>query len=517
VEKPKAPGAEEYGRRMERTARGAGTSSLANGLGRLVAFAIQFVLARLFGPAQLGLYVLGTTAVMLANVLAQAGLDSGVVRYVSQYRAAGDDARVKGVIVQALLVSFALSMLLGAALFFGAGLLARGMFDKPALEQVFRIFALSLPFLTLMSMAFWATEGFQIVKYSVWVREVVQPLGNLVLIVAAYVLGSEVLGVSVSYVVSMAFGCALAMRYLRRIFPKITDTTVPAVFETGALFRVSGPMIVVNSLAKVNTWTATLAVGVFATASAVGVYNAAARTGVMGILPLVAFSGIFSPMIAELHGRGATREMDALYKDVSRWVFTFSLLFFFGAVLLARDVMALFGPEFVSGWPVLVIIAAGQLFAASVGSTVRILAMTGRQRLLMYTTLGSLLLNVALNLLLVPPYGILGSAVATATATVASNALTLAGVNRSLGLWPYTTSYLKPVAVGGLAAVAVYFLRLAAGAPSGAGAIVVVGGLYSVLFAAGLFLAGPTESDRRFMGAIWSAARRKLGQKAGAS
>ena len=165
LEIPDASNTDEHGRRVGRIARGAGAGTFGGGLGRLLGFTVQLVLARLYGPAQLGLYVLGTTVLSLANVLSQIGMDSGVVRYVSQHRVSGDDSRTKGIIAQALLTTVALSVLLASALFFGAGLLAQGLFDIPALEPVLKVFSLSLPFLTLMTMAFWAVEGFQMVKY----------------------------------------------------------------------------------------------------------------------------------------------------------------------------------------------------------------------------------------------------------------------------------------------------------------------------------------------------------------
>jgi O-antigen/teichoic acid export membrane protein len=514
LEIPDVSNTDEHSRRVGRIARGAGVGTFGVGLGRLLGFAVQLALARLYGPAQVGIYVLGLTSVSLANVLSQIGMDNGVVRYVSQHRAAEDDARVKGIIVQALLTSLALSVLFGAALFFGAGFLAHRVFDTPSLEQVLRVFSLSLPFLTVMSMALWAVTGFQKVKYSVWVREVMQLLVTLVLTVLFYLLGARILGAVLAYVISTVICSALALGYLRKIFPHIADKGVPTVFESRALFRVSLPMVLVSVMTKLETWASTLVIGVFATASAVGVYNVAARTAVLGSIVLVAFNSIFSPVVAELHQRGLTRDLGMLYKDVSRWVFTFSLLFFLGMVLLAKDMMAVFGREFVPGWPVLLIIAAAQLYGTSVGSTQRILAMTGHQLMLMYVTVSSVVLTLVLNFLLVPAYGILGSALATATATVLINTWNLLTVNRALGLWPYAASYLKPVCAGSLAVVAAYLLRLAFPLPLGASAVLVFGSVYTVLFAGGLLALGLNKSDRQFLRAIWSAVSLRAKKKA---
>lgn len=502
--------------RVGQIARGVGVGSFGNGIGRLLGFAIQLILARVLGASLLGAYILGTTIVSLVNILSQLGMDSGVVRYVSHHRAGGNDAQVKGVIIQALLITFALSVFLAGAMFFGAGFLA-GLFGQPSLEPfletLLKGFSFSVPFLTVMSMALWATQGFQTVKYSTYVQQVIQPLAALGLIGLFYLLGAPVFGAVAAYVLSMALGSVLALRYLWKIFPKIADRQTLAVFETRALFRVSGPMIVASFMRHLNTWTSTLVLGVFVTTGAVAVYNSAARSALLASVFIMAFNGIFSPMISDLYQRDRMRDLDVLYKDVSRWVFTCNLVFFLGAVLLAKDVMSVFGPRFVEGWPVLIIVAGAQMFSASVGSTGRVLAMTDRQSYVMYATVGSVVLNVALNLLLVPSFGIIGSAVATAIAMAAVNALTLAAVKRFLGLWPYTSRYFKPIVAGLLAVAAAYAFRYALQIPEGFLAVPVVGGVYVAAFLAGLLALGLDPSDQQFLKAGWNAIRFKLGRK----
>ena len=135
--------------------------------------------------------------------------------------------------------------------------------------------------------------------------------------------------------------------------------------------------------------------------------------------------------------------------------------------------------------------------------------MTGRQVMLMYVTVGSVVLNVVLNLLLVPHYGMVGSGVARAATTVIDNIFTLLLVNLSLGLWPYSVSYLKPVLAGILAAAATFLLRLAFPLPLGALSILAFGSLYTILFAGGLLVAGLDKSDRQFLHAVRSAVSRK--------
>jgi O-antigen/teichoic acid export membrane protein len=195
---------------------------------------------------------------------------------------------------------------------------------------------------------------------------------------------------------------------------------------------------------------------------------------------------------------------------VSYWAFTGALAFFLLTGLLAQDIMAIFGPMFVSGWPVIVVIAAAQLFNSSVGPAARVLAMTGHQRVVMFATLGSATSAVALNLLLVPLFGIFGAAVGTAAALVLLNAITLLFVHRLLGFWPYDARYAKPVVAGLLAVGLAYMARLVLPTLDGTPALLIFAPLFLAIFIALLVALGLSSSDRQFLASFWSAIRRNL-------
>jgi O-antigen/teichoic acid export membrane protein len=501
---------EQYDAYVGRIARGVGMSSVGQGLSRLLGYATQVALAWMYGPTQLGFYVLGMTLVQITNVLSQFGMDNGVVRYVAHYQAEGDARRVRGTIVQALLVTFVLSVALSILLFLGAGFLAERIFDRLFLETVIRTFSVSVPFFTVMSMALWATQGFQTVKYQTYVQDVVRPVLNLAFIAVFYLLGVEVLGAVAAYILSMAFGAVLALYYLKKVFPNLLNSSVKPKFESRALFEASGPMIVASFIQQVNSWMALLVLGAFETMGAVGIYNVAFRTAALSTLVLFAFSGIFAPMVSSLHRRGLSQDLGYLYKDVSRWAFTGALAFFLITTLLARDIMMVFGAEFVWGWPVIVIIAAAQLFSSSVGPTARVLAMTGHQRMVMFATLGSAVAAAALNLLLVPLFGIFGAAAATAAAMILVNMVTMLLVHRLLGFWPYSARYTKPIVAGLLAAACVYLARLVLPVYAGVSALLVFAPLFLAVFLALLVSLGLSPSDRHFLASFWAAFLRNV-------
>lgn len=499
---------------VARVARGAGISTAGQGIGRVLGYLAQVMIARFFGPAAYGFYSLGVAAANGAQILSRFGMENGVVRYVAHYRAQEDVRRVRGTIIQAIAVSFVMSLLLSAVMFVGAGFMARWYYDEPTMEVVLKAFAVALPFFTFMMMVLWATQGFQTVTYAAYVQQIIRPALFLLLVPLFYLLGAGVIGSVAAYGVSMALGCVIAVYYLRKLFPPLFDNSVQPKFETRALFNVSVPMSISTGAQYLNTWSAIWVLGYFAAGGPVGIFQAASRTATLSTLVRFAFSGIFSPIISSFYARGELDDLGRLYRDISRWIFTGAFAIFLPILLLSREILAVFGSEFTAGWGALVIVAAAQLYSSSVGPTPRMLAMTENQHLVMVATAVAALTGVAVSVLLIglasaAEYKILGAAVGMSSAIVTENTLTLAAVRRRLGFWPYDRAWIKPLAAGLVAAALAYLLGLVLSLPA-IPTILLVGGLFGLAYLALLLLFGLSETDREFLGAFWNVARRYL-------
>ena len=128
----------------------------------------------------------------------------------------------------------------------------------------------------------------------------------------------------------------------------------------------------------------------------------------------------------------------------------------------------------------------------------------------MFATLGSIVAAAALNLLLVPPFGIFGAAAAAAAALVLLNTVTLLFVNRFLGFWPYSARYAKPVIAGLLAAASTYLARLILTPYTGLPALLILAPLFLAAFVVLLVVLGLSPSDRKFLTSFWAAVHRNV-------
>ena len=119
--------------------------------------------------------------------------------------------------------------------------------------------------------------------------------------------------------------------------------------------------------------------------------------------------------------RAGCDEVRRIYAAATGWVVRLSLPAFVALLVFPDELLRLFGPDFAAGAAVTVILALGQLVNAATGPCGTLLNMSGRVALNMADNLAALVLNVLLNLWLIPAYGIVGAAVAWAVSLAAVN------------------------------------------------------------------------------------------------
>jgi O-antigen/teichoic acid export membrane protein len=507
---------------VAKVARGAGISTAGQGVGRVIGYGTQVAIARLLGAQFYGFYTAGVALINGLQILSRFGMENGVVRYVAHYREHQDASRVRGTIVMALLFPIALSVVLSAVLFFGAGFLADSGWLKEngaTMVGVLRGFAFVLPFFVFMSMTAWATQGFQTVTYAAYIQQLIRPGLFLVFVGVCYVLGAKIFGVIAAYALAMFLAGLVGLYYLRKLFPDLFDRRAQTTFETKALFGVSIPMSITQGAQYLNNFSAILILGVFAAGAPVGIFNAAARTATFLTAVRFAFSGIFSPIISGLHARQDTEEMGRLYKDVSRWIFTGAFALFLVIVVFGPEVMGIFGEAFGAGVTALVIVAVAQLYSSSVGPAPRMLAMTDNQNFAMIATSVAAITGVIVSFILIPRFEVLGAAIGMATAIIVENTGTMSAVKWRLGYWPVNVMWLKPLTAGAISGTVTYLLKVTLPldamfgflpVPVSVPTIMLLGGFLGVLFFGLLWLFGFSETDKEFLGTFWNAAQRAI-------
>jgi len=262
---------------IKKVARGAGTSFFGIATGRAFWFLSQVIIARFFGAEVFGLYVLGFTVLKMTELLARLGLHAGAMRFVSIYRN-DDPGKVKGVLISALLISFANGIFIGGLVYFFAGFISESIFHKQELTDVIRTFALCAPFMATMMVVAWNSRGFQTTKYDVYIRNIVQPVVNISLILLFVLLGLGFYSVIIAFVISHTIAVVVGLYFIARLFPGVKERTLKPVYEARGLLTYSAPFLFSGFLLFLIRWTNIIMLGFFASTMEVGIYRAASQS-----------------------------------------------------------------------------------------------------------------------------------------------------------------------------------------------------------------------------------------------
>lgn len=185
--------------------------------------------------------------------------------------------------------------------------------------------------------------------------------------------------------------------------------------------RSAMPMLLIGSMYVINGQTDSIMLGLLRDNTSVGIYAVANRGAGLISFVQIAFSLSLAPIFASLFAKGELSKLKKIVKDSCRTTFSLSLLLAAVLFLLSHWFLLIFGPEFLVAQIPLVILIGGQLVNSFTGATAQLLMMTNNDR---DTAIGvsiSAVFNIFLNALLIPSYGIVGAAIATALSMVIWN------------------------------------------------------------------------------------------------
>ena len=302
-------------------------------------------------------------------------------------------------------------------------------------SHVVRTIAILLPFAGLYEVTMGSLRGAcdQILVATV-LDSILRPIAQVVgmLIAAALSAGSQ--GAVAAWAVPNAVAVVVAALLLTRVkLRNAADRTELVPLAT--FWRYTAP----RSVARIaQTLTQRLDVLILAAVYPLedaAIYGTVSRCMIAGVLIASVLRQTIQPQLRRLIVRGDRAAVKAMYGASTTWLVLVTWPVYLAMITHAPLVMSVFGPDYVRGAPALVLLCLAMLVASACGLVDVVLLMLGRSWLSTINVMIALGLNVVLNLLLAPAYGMIGSAIAWVVAIMATNLLPLVQTAR-VGLHP---------------------------------------------------------------------------------
>jgi O-antigen/teichoic acid export membrane protein len=386
------------------------------------------------------------------------GLGTGIIYFGADYER-NNASRFKGVFRQSVALASIASVTIGITLYLLSPILARHVFQKPEAASVIRTFAPALPVYAIFILGDGTTRLSKRMQYSVY-SDIGSAVFVLALFCGLFALGWGLKGAIVATVGGMAVGALMSIYFIRSLFPGIFAKEISSEWIGNEILAFSVPVGLAGLASLLLAFMDRLFVASFCSLAETGIYQVASQIPILFAIIFGAFDSIFSPMVADLHARGENHRLAELHGVCAKWrMYACAPLLLVILFAPGQLVTCMYGKAYASAALPLIILSAGQLFAFVAGTSQTMLAMTGRQTTYVSIVVSALVIDVALNFVLVPRLGIVGAASASALSAILLNFTAAIALKRHTSISLLDPRYAKSVGATSFAAGILYVAR----------------------------------------------------------
>ena len=398
-----------------------------------IAFLSQIIQARIMGGFEYGIFVFVWVLVVLAGNFSCLGFHTAVIRFLPQYDLDRAKAEIRGLTSTARLFAMTSASILALV-----GLAALHLFgDSIAHYYLVPLFlaVFALPMIALGDVLDGTARANRWAILGLSPTYIIRPSLILAFMLMAVAWGAPATAIT-------AMQAALAATYVTTLGQfLLVDRRLLHRYDKGARridfaawIKVALPIFFIEGFGFLLTNSDVIVVGLYLPPDQVGVYFAAAKTMALVQFVFFAVKAGATPRFSALFAADDRRGLAGFAGTAARWSFWPSLAVGGVVLMLGELLLGLFGSAFTAGYGLMVILFAGNMAKALIGPAEMLLTMAGRQQLCVAVYVVALASNVALNITLIPTWGLAGAATATATAMAVEALLLHLAVRRALGI-----------------------------------------------------------------------------------
>jgi O-antigen/teichoic acid export membrane protein len=441
--------------------------------GRLVALAIDFsaqvLLVRYLSKPDFGAWSYALALVAMLGGVALFEMGNTLARFIPIYRERGQPDSMAGAVALGFAVVGGLGTLIAIAVVVVIGILGFRPTSDPEALQLLVLVAFLIPIQALDSLftTLFATIGS---SRAIFLRQsILGPALRVGLVGGLIAAHADVEFLAGGYIAISLFALAVsglmfwrAVRERRRIGPgKRRAWNFPA----RDLFMFATPLLASTLVWLLMESSDAVLLGYFYDTDAVASFRVVLPLARMNTLVILTFGMLYMPMASRLYARTEEAQLQDLYWQSALWMTVLTFPIFLLTFSFARSTtVGIYGNAYAGSAPIMALLAIGYFFHTALGFNGVTLRIHSKLRYTVSIDVAMAVLNVGLNLILIPRFGVIGAAIGT-TAT-----LCLHNVLKQVGLWRYTGWPLFRIRYAlvycGLAAVALAMLGLQALLPA---------------------------------------------------
>ena len=427
---------------IRRMAKGTGIVLIGNIASKVAGFAFYVLIIRYTTQEEFGLFSLGLAIINIVVVLSALGIGPGLPRFISYQLGKKEYSKAWGGIVSSFKICSFASLLFAFLLFFLADVISQFL-NKPGLSNTIKILALAIPLITISNLLISQLRANQNVVGRTFFGNLLRPITAIILILLVILYRLPFNWVLYAYIISFTITLIPLFFYAKRkIASSIPTAKRSAVTKELLLFSL--PLLGTGMLSQILVRLDTLVLGYFVSAQSIGLYNSALHITLLIPFVLNAANFLYLPVASKLFSQNKIEEITKIYALITKWTFILTLPCFL-YIFFASDLVLhfCFGPSYTTAKIPLQILSLAYFIHVLFGMNIMTCIAIGKPRILLYSQIIALSTNLILDILLIPPYGITGAAIASCISLILNNVLITVFVYRYSKIHPFSKGYMR--------------------------------------------------------------------------
>ena len=386
-------------------------------LSKVLTYIYRVLIARYFGPDSYGVFSLALIVLGIFISLSSVGLPGGISRFVPYYLGEKQYGKVSYLLKFSGFVMVLISLFLGIVMFLTSDLIALNFFEDSNLVIPLKIFSLLVPLSVIGNLFLDIIKSHEKPGWYSFLSNILSNFSKVAALLFLILIGVSVNSIYLSYAFSIIAVLIVSLLFLRKIFGTRKTKDISAKekrYIRREILSYSWPLIVLGLITKLYAWTDSLTIGYFLNATEVGYYNAALPIALLLSIAPEIFMVLFVPIINRSFSKKNNVSTSELSKQVSKWIFIINIPLFFILIIFPGVLLnLLFGPEYLVAENALRILSLGSFLSSFLYISEKLILMKGKSKVILINVVITLAINLVLNILLVPKYGIAGAAAST--------------------------------------------------------------------------------------------------------
>jgi len=400
----------DLSRLVQKSAKGSFVLILGQFISTLISAVGVIVIARFLGSTNYGQVSVAMIPISIALLFSDLGINSALVRYLSQYRHEENFDVLNAYVKAGFLINTLVGMIFSIIIYTLSSFLAYNIFHQPDLDFLIKIGSISILAQNLLSTVqsvFIGFERMELQSYTTILYAILKTLLGPILIWLGYGPIGAIIGLTLPFIVAAFFGI-LAIIIL--IIHSLKENNVQNLFPACKTMLIYGyplffSVLLSGGLSQLNSFL----IAVYVTLDLVGNYNAALNFGVLISFLTQPISMALFPLFSKLDYR-QSESLKIVFQSSIKYTSLITMPIVVVLVALPDQIINIVYSQGFSYAPLfLEIYALNSVFNVVGGLSLgNLLNSQGRTDINFKMTLSTLAIGLPLSFILIPRYGIMG-------------------------------------------------------------------------------------------------------------